>query len=203
MKSYFLASLESLEKKAQNGPITIREVFEHLGGKGDEIIILFLCLPFVQPLPLLGLSTPLGLLICGAAIFNYLNRPPWLPKIFMNKTMQPQLLLSILRVAEKIWSYVEKILKPRWLFMFRSHFFRVFNTLLIVSQALLLCLPLPVPFSNTVPTLVIIANTMGQLEEDGLLILISYFLLMFSISFFSGLAFGVDTGIDFFRNYLQ
>jgi hypothetical protein len=196
LKSHFLTSLESLEERAKQGPMTFGEIFDFLGGKGDEVLLIFLCLPFLQPVPIPFLSTLLGLLVCGAAIFSFFNQPPWMPKKFRNKAVDPKLLLNTVKAAEKIWSRVEKILKkilkPRWPAFSDMLFFKIFNVLLLCTQGLLLSLPLPIPFSNTVPAIAIILNAIGQLEEDGLVVLLSYLVFLGSLSFFSGLAVGVS-----------
>jgi hypothetical protein len=198
LKSLFLTSLENLEIEARKGPMSLGEVISALGSKSDEVLIIFMCLPFLQPIPLPGLSTPLGIVICIGAIFNYLNRPLWLPEKFKKKILEPRLLVSILSTAHRVWGYVEKILKPRWMFMITHPFFKVINVIILCSQALLLCLPLPIPFTNTLPVLVIIANSIGQLEDDGFLVLVSYLIFVGSLSFFSGIALGVGSGWKFF-----
>jgi hypothetical protein len=196
-KSHFLISLENLEERIKQGPMTFGDAFQHVGAKGDEVLIIFLCLPFLQPIPVPFLSSLLGILICGAGILNFLNRPPWFPQKFKNKTLDPHLALSTVRVAEKVWAKVEKILHPRWVFLSEMSIFRFLNVLLIVSQGFLLSLPLPIPFSNTIPAIAIILNAIGQLEEDGLIIVLSYLVLLGAFSFFSGIAIGVGAGWDF------
>lgn len=200
MKSHFFESLHLLNAQAEDRDLTLQDVFTILGNKGDEILLIFLCLPFLQPIPLPGLSTPLGVMVVMIGILSYFDRPPWLPKKFRGRTLGKKLLLSTLTVAEKVWTQVEKILEPRWDIFFKHPFFKIFNTLVICSQGLLLCLPLPIPFSNNIPALVIVANAIGQLEEDGLVVVISYFIFAGALVFFSSIAFGLESGWDFFNN---
>lgn len=198
MKSHFLESLEILEKRVEAGPVSLNEIVDLLGARGHLILILFVGLPFMQPIPLPGLSTPLGLLVLILSVLNYLGRPPWIPQKFKAKTFRKDQLLGSLRVAERIWGLLEKILEPRWKILFNHPFFRFFNTLVLCSQALLLMLPLPVPFSNNIPAIVIVINALGELEEDGFVVLLSYVFLAGSLAFFSGLAVGLESGFQYF-----
>ena len=197
MKSHFLKSLEALEAHALEKPLKLKEVFLILGDRGHLVVILFLTLPFLQPIPVPGLSTGLGLLITFVAGLNFLNKPIHLPQRFEEKILSQALVINISRVAEKIWKFLEKFLRPRSPIFFKSQFFKGFNTLVLSVQALLLCLPLPVPFSNNIPAIVIAVNVIGELEEDGIVVLISYFLSLVSCAFFIGLALGVQSGWNF------
>ena len=197
MKSEFLKSLELLEAHAQEKPLNLKEVFEILGDRSHLILILFLDLPFVQPVPVPGLSTVLGLLIVFIAVLNYLEKPIHLPRWFKEKNLSQALVISTSKVAEKIWHFLEKFLRVRGDVFFKTKFFKGFNALVLCIQALLLCLPLPLPFSNTIPAVVIAVNVIGELEEDGLVVVISYILGLGSIAFFVALAFGVKSGLHF------
>lgn len=192
VRSHFLLSLEGIEERIKQGPMTLGEVFEFLGTKGDEVVLIFLSLPFLQPIPIPFLSTVLGSLVCVGAFLNFRSKPPWFPQKLRNKTLNRKIALNTVRVAEKIWVRVEKILSPRWFFLSQFILFRIGNMALLISQGFLLALPLPIPFSNTIPAWAIILNAIGQLEEDGLIIILSYLVAIGSFIFFSGLVVGVE-----------
>ncbi len=196
MKSFFLISLESLENQARQKPLKLKEVFEIIGERSHLVFILLLSLPFMQPIPLPGLSTVFGLMMIIVAIYNYLGKPVFLPARYKDKTISQPLLLSTLRVAETIWQFLEKFIRVRGSIFFKTQFFRGFNTLVLCVQAFLLCLPLPIPFSNNIPALVIIVNVIGELEEDGLVVFLSYLLCAASLTFFWGVGLGVKSGWD-------
>ncbi len=82
--------------------------FSTPGEEGHAVLILFLCLPFLQPIPIPGLSTPLGFLVAVVALFLYLRRPPWLPKKFEDLKISSDVVIKISELAEKIWSYALK-----------------------------------------------------------------------------------------------
>ncbi len=197
MKSHFLESLETLELQAQQRPLMLKEVFEILGDRSHLVIILFLASPFLQPIPLPGLSTVFGLTMIVIAYLNYFGRPIRVPHRYSEKILSQSLIINIARVAEKIWNFLEKFLRVRGAIFFETKFFKGFNALVLSLQAFLLCLPLPVPFSNTIPAIIIAINVIGELEEDGLVVFLSYLLCLGSFAFFWGLGLGAISGWNF------
>ncbi len=182
--------MDLLQEEASRGPLTLRRVFDLLGEEGHAVLVLFLCLPFLQPIPIPGVSTPLGFLIGIVAFFLYLRRPPWLPKKFERLKLSADVVLKVSEVAEKIWTYVSKIVKERWVIFYDMWLFRMFNLVVFVGNAIFLSLPLPIPFSNTVPAVGIILCAIGHMEKDGLFILLSYLWCLVVASFFATLAMG-------------
>lgn len=188
MKSRFIAAMDLLQEEASQGDLTLHRVFELLGEEGHGMLILFLSLPFLQPIPIPGLSAPLGVLMALVAIFLYLNKPPWIPKRYEKIKIPANVLLKVSNVAEKIWGYVSRILKERLIFFHDYWIFRLLNLCVFVANALLLALPLPIPFSNTVPVISIVLCAIGHMEKDGVLIFLSYIWCFVVASFFSILA---------------
>lgn len=182
--------MDLLQEEASQGDLTLRRVFDLLGEEGHAMLMLFLCLPFLQPIPIPGLSTPLGFLISAVAFFLYRNRPPWLPKKFENLKISAEVLLRVSQVAENIWTQATKVICPRMTFFHDQWIFRTVNLWVVVGNAALLSLPLPIPFSNTVPAVAIILSAIGHMERDGLFILFSYLWCLITVSFFASLAVG-------------
>lgn len=195
-KSHFVEALERITGAAEKADITIHDIFILLGEKSHLILILFFSVPFLQPVPLVGLSTPLGVLIVIVAFYFMRQQAPWLPKRFSHLVVPKQVLMKTIELIQKIWRYLETIITPRWPRLHDSQLFRVINFCVVAISALLLALPLPIPFSNTIPTIAIVLNTIGQLEEDGAIILLSFTAFAVSIAFFTGLGTGVFVGIE-------
>lgn len=196
-------ALKKLLLEMDQGDLTLGEIFEILKGSGHSVLILFLCLPFMQPIPLLGLSTPMGLLIGIVALFDLLGRAPWIPKSWARRDLSGKTLRKILEVAETLLQKIEKWIHPRGAFWVRSWPSRLGSFFLLLSCGLLLALPLPVPFSNTVPAWTAFLHCLGKLEDDGLLVFVSYFLFVLCVAFFVLLALGVETGIGLFAPSLE
>lgn len=190
MKSRFVAAMDLLQEEASQGDLTLRRIFDLLGEEGHAMLLLFLCLPFVQPIPIPGLSVPLGFLISVVAYFLYRDRPAWLPKKFEQVKITAEVLLKVSQVAENIWIYVAKVVRPRMMFFHDRQAFRAINLTVFVMNAVFLSLPLPIPFSNTIPAVAIILSAIGHMEKDGLFILLSYLWCLIVVSFFASLAIG-------------
>jgi hypothetical protein len=189
--------MDLLQDEATRGDLTLRRVFEILGEEGHAVLLLFFCLPFLQPIPIPGLSTPLGILIILISVFLFRQVPPWLPKRYENLKISAAVIIRVSNVAEKIWRTVSKIVKPRLEFLHDLLIFRALNLCLFIVNAALLSLPLPIPFSNTIPAVAIILCAIGHIEKDGVFILFSYLWCLIVASFFTSLAMGAAHLIQF------
>lgn len=182
--------MDLLQEEASRGHLTLRRLFDLLGEEGHAVLVLVLCLPFMQPIPIPGISTPLGFLIAMVALFLYRQKPPWLPKKFENLELSSEVVIKVSEVAERIWLHVSKVVQQRLTFFHDLWIFRFINLLVFVGNAALLSLPLPIPFSNTVPAVAIILSAIGHMEKDGVFILFSYLWCLIVASFFVTLALG-------------
>lgn len=173
-ESRLLRAIELIEAESTSKSLTLGELVNLLGEMGHGILILLLCLFFLQPIPLPGISTPIGIIIIISSTLQFLNQKPWIPRRFRQREIPQKALHKISGIARKIWSRLEKYLHPRLLFLTRARVFRFVNLLLLIVSAFLLALPLPIPFSNTIPAIVILSIVFAQLEDDGFLILFGY-----------------------------
>jgi hypothetical protein len=191
----FLDHLDEIERRAVGRQITLGEIFSILGADGHYVLIIFLTVPCLQPIPLPGLSSPFGILIATVAIFAFLRRPPWVPRSWALKPLPQGATQKIVEGAKSIFERLKRILHPRWLFFFRGPW-RGVNTTLIVLYAVFLALPLPIPFSNAVPAWGIFFQALAHLEEDGFFILLSYIQFVVCLGFFALLARGAWQGFQ-------
>lgn len=198
--NYFISVLESLSENSLKRPLTLQEILDSFGFKSHSLLISFLSLPFLQPIPLIGLSTPLGIMIIIVAFFQIIQRKPWVPKRWQKKVVSSQILEKTSHLAQKYLKRMSSVISRRWLIFFNSYFIRIFNFIVVSTLAILLSLPLPIPFSNTIPALGIFINGIGQLEEDGVLIGISYVVFLIALVFFSGIGVGAAAGANSLLN---
>lgn len=194
MKSQFIAAMDLLQQEAQQaseaGGITLRKVMDILGEEGHALLLLFLSLPYLLPVPIPGLSTPGGILICIVAVRLYLQSPPWIPKRYETMHISAKTIYKTSDLTKKIWEKVSHLVKERWVFLHDQPFFQVMNLIIFVVNALLLALPLPIPFTNTAPGIAIALCALGHVEKDGLFILLSYIWTIVVIGFFISLGAG-------------
>lgn len=189
-QSPLLQHVIEIEKLTKDHEITISDIVKVFGDEGHFVLILFLIIPFLQPIPLFGLSTPFGILISIVAIFSYLKKPPAVPPKWGQKKLSQKTVLKIAEGSENFFKKLEKVIKPRGSFLF-SEPFRTVNICVIVANAIFLALPLPIPFSNMVPAWGILFQAIANLERDGILVAVSYVQMLLCLAFFGLLAYGV------------
>lgn len=195
-KSPLLDHLNALVVKSRDGNPSLQDIVDTLGSEGHFVLITFLIMPFLQPIPLMGMSTPFGLLITFISILAYLGKPPWVPKRWAGKTISASTVVRIAEGSEKIVKRLSFIFKPRLNFLFQRPF-RDLNLILLIINAILLTLPLPIPFSNAIPAWMILFQALAHLEKDGFLIILSYIQTIICVVYFLVLAKGFSAGLNF------
>lgn len=176
-------TLESILKTTKSHSIQVSELFNNLGSKGFGIILVFLSLPSALPVPAPGYSTPFGIAIVLIAFQiligkNSLKTPNSIKKI----TFSPNISQKILSFAISFLNKIEPFIKPR-LLQFQSKQFRPFVAINLILLASLMILP--IPFTNTLPAMVICLFGISICENDGLLTLISIALSLLSLAFYA------------------
>lgn len=166
---------------------TLGDLIETVGPKGHVFLCVFLVLPFLQPIPLPGISTAFGLTIAVLGVFLVLGKDPWIPKRFAEIPLEPQLVVRICSTLESLVEKIESLIRPRGLIFIRNNWIKRFNGISLVFHALLLSLPLPIPFSNFLPAATVFLIALGILEEDLVVVACGYLLAFVTFVFFLSL----------------
>ncbi len=191
-----LSLLDRIKAEALLGDISLQQLLNLFGDKSHQMFIFSISIPFMQPIPLVGLSTPLGVLIALASFLQMISVKPWIPQFFANKKISSAIVIKSAEFGYQLWSKIRFLIKPRLGFLITNRIFKILSFIVVAINGILLALPLPIPFSNTVPNVAIVLNSMGQLEEDGVLILLSYLAFFASLIFFGGLWAGIEIGFS-------
>lgn len=154
--------------------VTLGTLLELLGNKSTSLVCLFLVGPFFQPVPLLGLSTPVGIIIALHGLAIALDKKPWIPRRLALLTVPAPTIQKIAVNLSRIFKKIEFLTSPRLTMFAMVPPFRYFNGFLLVIAGLFLALPLPIPFSNGVPAVLIFLVSLSHAEEDGLLAILAY-----------------------------
>ena len=186
-KHRFTETLRDIERRAEEGPVTIGELFTICGPQGQGFLAIFLLLPFLQPLPLPGISNVIGIVLAIIGVFVALRRPPWVPRRLRALKVEKDVVLRICTRLEKLLGALEHVVKPRVQWLFARRWFRVTNGIVWIAHALVFSLPLPIPLTNTFPAVVILLMALGILEEDLALIIAAYVGGVANVFFFAGL----------------
>lgn len=192
----------NIENHCKENDLTISDLVRIFGEEGHYVLILFLVLPFLQPVPMFGLSTIFGVLMGTVSILAYLKKPPFVPKSWQNKKLKKDIVIRIAEISEKFFSKIDKLLKRRQLLFF-SEPFKTINTATIVLNSFLLALPIPLPFSNTLPAWVIFFQAVAYLHKDGVLIIVSYVQAIICLLFFTLIGYGASTGVLFIDQWIK
>jgi hypothetical protein len=174
--------LHALAERFAERVVTLREVMDVLGARASGLLIILLALPFCAPISIPGLSVPFGLVILFIAARFALGLPPWLPARLLATRLPPKFFRSALEGASKLIGWIEKRLRPRWLWMTSTPLRLRLHAVLVGFCGFLLLLPLiGMPFTNTLPALVIVIGMLGMMERDGAAIASAYGLLVITI----------------------
>lgn len=193
--------LAAIVQEFQRESITLRELITQLRGRGHVLLVMLLALPFSTPIPLPGLSTPFGLVIALIGLRLTLGQKPWLPARLLDTALPPKLFVRVLAAARKILRGFELLLRPRLAWLTSSRTMLQLHALPIFLAAVLLLLPLPVPFSNLIPAFSILLLSAGLLERDGLFLLAGHLAFLCALGFFGVLVFAGTEGFDALREW--
>ncbi|HEX2853239.1 MAG TPA: exopolysaccharide biosynthesis protein [Opitutaceae bacterium] len=175
--------LQRLIDEFATGSVTVRELIVVLQGRAYDFLLLLLALPFLLPVPLLGLSTPFGTVIAIIAARLMLGQRPWLPVKLLDTTLPPKFFPTLLAGARRILRLFELFLRPRLLWLTATPLPQL-HAFIIFVAAVLLLLPLP-PGTNFPPALCIVIMAAGLLERDGLFVLGGYVVFALNMVFFA------------------
>ena len=149
------------------GPATVGELNALLGREGVGLLVFFIAIPFLQPIPLAGIGTPIGLALMALGVQLTQGRgAPALPASLAGRKLEAETVARLLSGAERVLAAVESFAKPRGPALFRSGF------LLgpaVVLLGLLLATPFYVPFGNPFTGLPLALIGLALMEEDGLM----------------------------------
>lgn len=163
--------VKALEAARELPHITLERIVD----RAEEEALLILCLvsilPFMQPIPIPGLSSILGLIILLQGIGLTFKGKPLLTKKMRELSLTHEKFEIILKAAKKFTHITAKIS------MFKhplvsSRFSQIICGMAIIFSAAFLSLPLPIPLSNFIPALSIFLICVGLLEDDLMLVIL-------------------------------
>jgi hypothetical protein len=200
--------LEAMKSVHPESTLTLRQLDHIFGDDGAPITILFLCLPFLFPMPIPGISTAFGFAIILLTVRIAWPTPLPLPQFTDRITLKGHTARQIADLSLKHVLRIEKYLKPRASYL-TSGIAKTVAAGAMILSAIALALPIPpvIPFTNTLPAVAISLLSLGLLMRDGLMVALGHLIhvaswaYMFSIA---GIAFAfAHEAIDLIRAWLQ
>ena len=163
----FSEELQQLIRTFDGRPVKVGEILQATKGRGFHLLLVCIALPFVTPIPLPGFSIPFGVAVALIGARLAMGRKPWLPQRILDYQLPPQFLAKLLSSASRVVRWIEYLLRPRLIFMQEGVIFRRVAGLLIAISGLYLIIPLPIPFSNSLPACTVLLLSAGALERDA------------------------------------
>src|ERR1700754_260474 len=106
-------ALRRLLREAAGRPLLIREMVEILHGRGLQFMVILLCLPFLAPVTIPGISIPFGLAIALCGLRIAFGHRPWLPAFILNRRISYPALERMVHFGCAVYERVEKVIRPR------------------------------------------------------------------------------------------
>jgi hypothetical protein len=178
-----------LENSQRSPSLSIKEILEIFSGKGSSLILIFLSLPFCQPIQIPGLSIPFGIVIAFIGLRIAFGKRIWLPKKLLFKTVPSKTIEKTVQTSVKVMKKIRRFIRPRlsWLCKYRT--MHILNGLLIFLLGIFLALP--IPLTNLLVGWSIFLVSLGFLEDDGVFVLIGYVTSLFTLLCFILIIFSI------------
>lgn len=162
--------IDSLDEIRTIPEITLGNIAEKIEEDALVVVSLVAILPFMQPIPIPGVSSVLGFIVFLQGIGLIIWSKPILTMRLRKVHISHERFEMIYKAALKFSAFTSKIsiLKSP---LTNTRICHVLCGLSIVFSAAFLSLPLPIPFSNLIPALSIFFICVGLLEEDIALLL--------------------------------
>jgi len=175
--------------EAPSDEVTLAWIIGHLKERSFGIVMLLIAVIGLVP----GTSPLIGVLLAVPAIQMVLARnEPILPRRIAARRMSTHRLNRMINRAIPVLRYLERFVRPRWATPFKATK-RVVGLVILLLGVTLLA---PIPFSQYIPTLVIMLLAFAYLEEDGILLLISMIAALLSAVITAGAIWGtVEAGL--------
>ncbi len=156
-------------KHHKGDKITVEEIMTIFREGGFSLLLIIFASPLALPLPALGIAQIMAVPILILATQLTMGRQSlWMPQKIAKKEMNMQNLCSIIDKAIPWLEKIEYFVKPRLIFFSSSAGHRVIGLFCLICA---ISVAVPIPFSNTVPSMGIVLMSIGLLERDGLVIL--------------------------------
>lgn len=196
--------LESLLLIAPGRPLALRTVVEHLHLRGLPALVVLLCIPFLMPVAVPGLSLPFGAAIALCGLRLGIGRGLWLPDFILRRQISPELLTRLVGGGAAFYRRVERWVRPRMHFLQRWPGMLNLLGFMIMIGGILLSLPIPPPFplTNTIPGFAVIFMALGMMERDGVCILIGYGFALIGVCYVTLIALFGAAGVEWLWRWI-
>lgn len=161
--------IEDVVNSSSSDRIPISELVRAMDAVGFGLVMMVFAfgviIPTPPPFPSI-IAIPLVIFSLQMALGN---PAPKLPKILSNLTVKRSVLAVLVNKSSPYIRKVERILRPRLLFMTSAIAERIVGVLALIFSCIIV---IPVPLSNFIPGLGVLIISFGLLGKDGLIVLL-------------------------------
>lgn len=157
--------LRRMEEMAREGDVELGALLAAAGSRAHAMALVVLALPEALPLPVIGMSTILGIpLMILAGHLAVFGSGRGIPRGLARRRLPSGLVLLVAGRAAPVLRWLERISRPRW-----RRFARRERLLALACLLLALVIALPIPFGNLPPAVCLLAIAAGMVQRDGVL----------------------------------
>jgi hypothetical protein len=201
-----ITMLENFATQSKTKPLTLGEALDTLDQSGYALIALIMVLPFVQPVPLGPITVAGGLafVALGWQMWRGYDSPV-LPKEIRNVAMSEKAWGILVKVCLKIVRLCHMFTKPRYTELVTNRRGQKIGGFILMTAGALMAIPfvIPLPFNNMLPGFAILFFCIGELEDDGLMVFVSFGWLIVTVIYFTlffvGLYYLGNGVLDYFK----
>ena len=157
-------------------PLDLDQLLAQTADRGPYALIILLCLPFMAPFSLPGVSNVFGVVIAILAWRVFQGRPARLPHRLGKRRIDGRVLATVVRASIRVVHWIEQATRPRARAWVTGDTVRRVNALVLIYGGLVLAAPIPpiIPLSNLTPSIGIVLVAAGMMEEDGVVLWMGY-----------------------------
>ena len=151
--------------------ISLGDFLDPLGERAYGFVVLVLALPNFIPVPI-GVGGVMGALIAliGAQMLLGFSRP-WLPSALRRRGFARTSLERFIARITPVLRWLERLCRPRWEKLARYPAHRISGLLLVLVGV---ALALPIPFTNYLFGVLLVAFGVALIERDGIALAIAW-----------------------------
>lgn len=189
--------------KLPEGVMHLEDVLALFHERGFGFLLFLFALPMALPIPVPpGINVILASPLLFLSMQMMIGREQiWLPKFVRRKEMQTKKFKTSLESALPWLKKIEVLLHARLSFMSTEFSIRFLGLFCLLMA---LCICIPIPLTNTVPSFAIALVSLGILSKDGISMLVGILIGAFWVSLlgWAVLAFGAE-GTDVIKEWIK
>ena len=184
-KKKFSVVISEISPKIPAEGITLKDFLDIIGERGLYMSSMILTAPFLLPVSIPGTSIIFGSVIFLLSSDIIFQRPILIPKRFRDyKISKKNMEIILYEISRILKPLEEKIIKERLSFLTRGRKMEYINGVALAFGAILLITPIIAPLGDFLPSYGILFVCLGNLENDGFLVLAGYFTIILTAIYY-------------------